>query len=459
MRHFSAKTRQSFRIGYILFGLLAGLIILGGGSARADVPAVIPIRLMAVVALGYFLARMPLDTWRQHRAALFFILASFLMIAVQLIPLPPSLWSSLPGRQSYYEIFSLIGQQGLWRPASLAPDFTLNSLLAVLPPAAIFVGVLNLDARARRQVVTGLLVVVLVSGLLGMLQVAGGANSPLRYYRIHSVEAGPGFLANRNHQAVLLAMGIPLLAWWYQLQGGWVKAGAARKVFASSALAFIIVSVVATQSRLGLIVVALSVVLAGAFLLKDRTVNLRRMHWVAAYAAMAAFTLGLAVVMVVNGRFALDTLRGDLRYQSFDASIAALKAFFPLGAGFGTFADVYRRFEEIRTLQPQYLNHAHNDLVELIFEGGFLALAMLVVFIGWVIKRSLFVWLKNDSTSSSSSLQLARLGTILVFLAMVGSLTDYPLRTPLIASCFALAAALLADMRNSRQRQQLSQAR
>ena len=41
------------------------------------------------------------------------------LMAIQLIPLPPGIWTALPGRERYLEAAAAIGIPQPWRPISL----------------------------------------------------------------------------------------------------------------------------------------------------------------------------------------------------------------------------------------------------------------------------------------------------------------------------------------------------
>ena len=63
---------------------------------------------------------------------------------------------------------------------------------------------------------------------------------------------------------------------------------------------------------------------------------------------------------------------------------AALWSYFPVGAGVGTFLDVYPLHERVADLIPDVVNRAHNDGLETLFEGGAASLLLLLGFIIWL---------------------------------------------------------------------------
>ena len=413
---------------------------LGGGSARADVPWLIPVRLAAVVGLALLLLLVPRDRLRMQRPLLLFAGAAALILAVQLIPLPPSLWAALPGRDFYQALAGANGVGPVWRPISFSPDLTWNSLLSLVPPLLLILAVPVLGTRVSRWLLIGLWVTILVSGLLGLLQVAAGPDSPLRVYPVTNLDSATGFFANRNHQAAFVAMGVPLAAWWAGRGNVAPRPRRARWLIAGSAVLFLLTAGVMTQSRTGAAVIILSFLLTAALIL--RGTGLRR-GTLAALAAAGLAAAGLAAVGLTTwseSRLDVAAATQDLRIKVLPETLEAAKAYFPVGAGWGSFAQIYPRFESVEDLAPEYLNHTHSELTQIVIEGGVVAILLLLVFLAWYGRAIWRAWSGPDGYGAAE----ARLCTVLIALPLVASITDYPLRTPLMACAFAGVATILA---------------
>src|SRR3546814_415107 len=119
------------------------------------------------------------------------------------------------------------------------------------------------------------------------------------------------------------------------------------------------------------------------------------------------------------------------RHGAVGTSIGAAVDFQPLGSGIGTFADVYRRYEEAGAVDRIYLNHVHNDYVELLLEMGLPGLALIVAFLLWWVRRTHAIWLSNESGP------LQRAATIASAAILVQSAVGYPLRTAALSAVFA----------------------
>lgn len=114
--------------------------------------------------------------------------------------------------------------------------------------------------------------------------------------------------------------------------------------------------------------------------------------------------------------------------------------FFPFGSGFGSFDPVFRFYEPDDLLARTYLNHAHNDLLELVITGGLPALLVAFAFLFWAARRCLST-VRHDRNSRRG--RFATLASVIIVLALLSSLVDYPLRTPAFAMIFAFACGWL----------------
>jgi len=417
------------------------VVVLGGGSARADVPYVLLVRLAAVVALVLLLLFVPADRLRLQKSVLFFLGAAALLIGLQLVPLPPAIWESLPGRAPYAALSAEPAVGPLWRPISLSPDLSWNALLSLIPPLAFAVGIPALGFRLQRFVLIGLLITILIGAFVGLLQIAGGPDSPLRYYQFSNTDSATGFLANRNHQAVLLAMGIPLAAWWTASTEG--IRGGARLAIGVSIVLLLLTAAVMTQSRMGAFVVLLSILLSGAFLYRDGGLSKVALRWIGLALLLGVLIVAAGLATWADSRLAFAQIGDDLRFRILPESLAAAWAFFPVGAGVGAFPSVFPQFESVADLSPQYINHTHSELTQIVIEGGAASVLMLAALLGWLAAAIWRAW-GSDGDSRTGTASQARLATILLVLPLVGSISDYPLRTPIMACAFAAAAAMLA---------------
>jgi len=433
----------------ILCSLLLACV-LGGGASRADTLSLLFLRPWAIVCA---VALLLLPQWPglgKARTPLMFVVALAALMAVQLVPLPPAIWASLPGHAQFYEAASAAGLDQPWRPISVSPDWTLNSLVSLVVPAAALLGLAGTPSAGSRAILLGaLLLAVLASAVLGIFQFVAGENSPLYLYRITNRLAPVGFLANRNHQATLLACAFPLVAAWTAL-GARARAGPkhgasqVRSLLLLAGGALLISVVVLTGSRAGVVLSALGLG-AAAFIIR-RTGDAKLVHsvpnrWlrlmpVALGGLLVALFYGMSRAPSLQRLFA-GSVGEDERLQSLPLLLDITLRYMPFGSGFGTFDPVYRIHEPYDRLDQQYLNHAHNDLVELALTAGVPGLVLAGAFLVWFARRC---WILNRESRPTPALAPSLAGAAVLGILLLASLADYPLRTPLMMMVGAIAA-------------------
>lgn len=436
----------------ILCLIFLAMVAISGGASRADALSQIVVRLASIAAIVAAVMVGGRGRFSTFRGAYCFLAAAAALVLLQLIPLPPSVWLALPGRDFYAEAATAAGIAQPWRPINLTPDGGWNAFLSLLPATAALVVLSYLPPRRSRGIVLpALIAIACVSAVLGLAQLAGGAESPLRFYNITTEGAAVGLFANRNHQALLLALAIPMLLVW--ALGGAHRAGAAgpRAWIAFSIAILFLMMILLVGSRAGFICAVVGL-LAAALLWRGfgRTPGRRSGARRGLAYAVGAAVLGSAVVaaLVFQRAMAVDRLLGvdvadDPRVRAAAPLWEMSRTFMPVGSGFGSFDPVFRRFEPDRLLSFSYFNHAHNDLAELAIEAGVAGLVLLAVLLFWWIKSTVILW--RTKNQSSETLLFGRLGSVLTGIVMLASLPDYPLRTPLIAVTFVIGCCWMLD--------------
>lgn len=437
------------RLRFGIFIAFVLLCFLGGGGARDDVASLLYLRPAAILcAAAMLLLPGPVDL-RAVRVPLALCLAFALWMAIQLIPLPPGWWMALPGRAPLAEAMAMAGQPQPWRPISIAPDLGLNSLAAMVVPIAALLGFAALDRDQRRLLLPFMLGAALISALIGVAQQTGGEGSPFYLYRITNRDSAVGLFANRNHQAALLALAFPMLAVWAATGIGAFRAKSTTMITAAAFGVFLVPMILVTGSRAGLLFGAVAAAAGWALYVQQGTAHGQiRRPWRAAL-------LGLAAILAAGLIFSFSAMQraqslerlvdvdlgGEARLQSLPLLAELSVAMQPWGTGLGTFDPLFRIHEPQALLSPFYLNHAHNDLIELAITGGAPALLLLIAGLAWIVWRA---W-KALRPWRSREIRIAygRVGAIMLLLLLGWSLVDYPLRTPALAMLFAIAAGWL----------------
>ena len=286
--------------------------------------------------------------------------------------------------------------------------------------------------------------------MLGILQILGDRGGSLYLYEITNPSAAVGLFANRNHQATLLALVLPMLALWgLHSQPTQIL----RKFIAFGGMAVLLPLILITGSRVGLITAAAGLVAMLTFL-RNWSVSAgdsdgagllaKKKTRIVGWMAVVAIPTGLVAATILLGRAeAWDRLRlifetEELRFKAFPAMTELASKYWPVGTGFGAFEKVFQANEPDALLSPVFLNHAHNDWLELLITGGLPAVALLVTAVCVSLLSALRrrTGVRQDPRSKS----YRQLGLIIIGLFGIVSISDYPLRVPILQVYFIVAA-------------------
>lgn len=439
---------------YIAVGLVSIVFLLGGG-ARADILSLVLLRPI----FGFMLVALILIVgWRGFTDVpgpfILLWLTAFLVL-LHLVPLPPSIWIHLPGRREIFEMMSVVGVSPGWMPITLSPIDGWNQAFSLLVPLGMLYAMVGIGRTGAPVILRLLLILIAISAILGLLQAIGPAQGPLYFYRITNNGLGVGLFANRNHQAILLACAFPLIALYASTIKGSAEATRGKTIMSMFGAVTLVPLIFVTGSRAGFALATVGM-LAGGLLyrrpsaeFRDRRKSMLRFIFPAAGLALTGL-IGLAAAMGGRStsldRIVEDDAAEDLRFQALPQIIEAAWAYFPFGSGAGSFVPAYKLVERDQLISAFYFNHAHNDVAEVLMEFGLPGLLLiLVAVLGWVwsVQR---LWRLNKA-AGWEMLPTERFGwagaAVLLILGL-GSVVDYPLRTPSLAALGVIAAIWLA---------------
>lgn len=459
---------------YLTVAVLLVSLVLGGGT-RGGFLSDFLLQLLTLPALLYLIWKLgarPLT--RQTKVALTFCLALVALPLLQLVPLPPWLWESLPSGELSSLAIEITGQAAPWMSMSVSPQATLLVLLSLIPPLAVFLGAVQLTFRERRWLSVVLIGFGVVSVFMGLVQVAQGPQSALRFFEITNPSEAVGFFANRNHFAALVycvilfaaARTIPTAtAVGTKLSERQFEVGSMLKAIAAFTILVVLIAGEAmARSRAGLALTmvglfgALALGLTYQTVLSLRTDGLRERFIMkrifslsptkilgGAIAFAVVFSLQYALYRIQE-RFEADPV-DDARLVFLSNTIEATKTYLPLGSGLGSFVSVYPMFEKAEgMLANKFANHAHNDFFEASLETGIFGLVLMGLFVIWLAYRSAAAWTGPIPRGGSESDQmLARAATIAIVVLLAHTFVDYPLRTGAMMAVMAFACALLIE--------------
>jgi O-antigen ligase len=435
------------------------LIFLTGGGARSDIRSLLVLRPVAIICCVIAMWTL---TWEQVRSRRFLFIMAAAILALpllHLVSLPPVIWHALPGRALIAEIDNAAGLGEVWRPLSMVPSATWNAFYSLFVPLAVLLLGVQVSRSDLFRLLPLILGLGLLSGFWGLLQTIGDPEGPLYLYEVTSNGSAVGFFANRNHQAILIAMLIPMLA-IYASTGIENHGKAKFRGYGALGAALVLVPLLlVTGSRAGLVAGVIGLLSAVAVyrrphvsIPKKRVGNRFDMRWPLAIFAVILL-VGLTIIMSraeAFQRIAAPDQIEDLRFRMWPYITEMTWKYFPFGSGVGSFVEVYQIDEPDILLSPRYVNHAHNDWLEIFMTAGLLGVVIASVALAGYLKASFMATFRGSG--SESELSFARLGMLMVGMMALGSIGDYPLRTPLLASIFVISCLWLTPQSECRAR-------
>lgn len=434
------------RVGLGIAVLVTLAVLLGGASQRHALRLAV-VELASLPLLGLTILRLwDEGRWRAHRLALAIAGAVVAVPLLQLVPLPPAIWTALPGREQAALAMEVAGLAPGWAPFSLAPDLTRRSLFALLPPLTVFLAVLAAPRDGLRRIPRLVLGLTGASLLLAAFQLGTGADA---FYPFRWTDRGDvvGFFANRNHLATLCLMALPFCA---DRIGRALRRGPeARTSLGLWSLlgGCLVVALVAIQSRMGAILALpmLAACVPVARLAAGRAASGPRL-----LAGLAAGLIAVSAVAWISSdalmaRFYAD--EADMRAEGWPVAFEAAQAQLPGGAGMGSFDRIYRSVEPLEQVDPTYFNRAHNDYLETWLEAGWAAAGILIAFLIWYGRRLATIWRRPETVEAAAPAAAAA-----VLAVLAHSVADYPLRTVTITVLFALCCGLVERRGGTRRR-------
>lgn len=438
--------------GAIVLVLLVVANLFGGGGVAYGISN-LAVQIVALTALALngdavwkFISTGP-------RLLVALVACSLLLPLLQLVPLPPEVWRSLPGRNLIVEALDADGQ-ARWRPLTVNSARTFVAFTGLIAPFCVIVFGWNSSRVALQKGVLTIIGFGLFSVLLGAVQVLGQDQSGVFYPEIKMPGVLFGLFANRNSTAVFLVGCLLLLS---GLPGH--KLLSPRWLAKGVAAVLLVTGVILTQSRTGLVLLVLPFAL---MLLQTIVHGFNRanaggpqddqngqkpgskLFLKVAVIGMAVVMIGSsALVSVPDSRVGMVLNRFDRQEEQRpaiweDARFAAGR-YWPAGAGMGTFDEVFQIDESLENISPRRAGRAHNDYIELAIEAGPFALLLVLawsIWTFWSVLRALTAS-HSDRWSAMAS------GGVLLTIALQ-SLLDYPLRNQTMLCIAAFAVVMLA---------------
>jgi len=390
--------------------VLALLLLVGASPLMRGGNRHVALIVLEGIALAVLVALLA-GSWRAtgarfsiRGALLVLLLTSPAWLAVvYLVPVPVSLWSALPGRGDYASALASAGiAAGDWLPLSLVPDVTASSLFAGIPLAAAFLAGFWMRLPQVQFVLKVFVAIAFVQVGMGLLQMAGGAQSSLYFGGIGGRPFGT--FANPNHFANYLAMALAVYVWlaWTRLtqarqhvpmfEERGISLRTRRIALWTAGGVLLTIGILMSRSRGAMLagLPAALCALAVAVMGGARSTRAMRTTLILTGVAMLA-AMSMVGFDFILSRFDLRTFSGDAGFRTHLAQTTLEGAWqlWPIGAGWGTFPSVYPRFQPASLLGTA--NQAHQDFAQLLFEGGLFAVVLMAAFAWLAIARTVLL--------------------------------------------------------------------
>lgn len=368
-----------------------------------------------------------------------------------LVPISPETWLSLPGRAAYSDVVAQLRQPPSSVSAlslSLDPVGAAYATLSLLVALSVGLAALLLPASLVLALLALFVGIAIAQACLGLLQVVLGSPSFLAFDVAVGNRRATGTFINKNHYATLLAMALPLLifraAGQFNFSQRTTKRATLSNIWWGVATAIVATALVASLSRAGSAAGFAVAVLATLFCGLRKQATTRQRLGLLAIAALA-----LALASTSSLSLLLDSLKGSAFADNAEGrrvlvrlSLIGTHAFFPIGSGLGSFSIAFQRFQTDGV--NGFIEHVHNDYVELLFEAGVLGGIVLLCFAIAAIATGVRLYKSQSQTEPLSPAIACWLGALAF---AIHAWFDFPAHIPGLTVIVSLLFA--ASMNNS----------
>lgn len=423
--------------GLALAVLLGVAMLLGGGGAGYGLLN-LAVQFTALLLLAFHFNTLRDFWYKLDNFGRIVLLATFGLPLLQAVPLPPAVWTQLPGRDLVQESLGAVGREGDWFSFSIDPRRTLLAASGLIAPFVALVFASRAGNCRRALALDIILALAAMTLIVGALQLLSG-NEFLSWYPKRDHDELYGFFANHNATGLFFVIALACLAGVRPDHFG-RQFGAI--VYYGFALALVLGTVL-TQSRSSTALLVVPVLFFAWAQFKTARTERRKLAGRMAAAVVIAVLCG-AVAMFANAKLAQTWMRfddlDDMRPSIWQDTLAAIGHFWPLGSGMGSYRDAFEVFESLESVNPLTAGRAHNDYLELALEAGVAGIALLLVWLVFIAR----LYLRARNRKSGQRVDLAPAACMVAFgVIALQSAIDYPLRNQAL---LCVAAALLGTL-------------
>ncbi|MER9901997.1 O-antigen ligase family protein [Mesorhizobium sp. M0130] len=385
-------------------------MLIGGGTASGLYTDTL-IELAAIVSAAVVFSQA--SGQRISRSVLWLFVCAVVLFFLQIIPLPAAIFSGLRPA-------ALLGNPWIgetrYRFISVGVGRTVEAAFYFLATATFFLAMLRLRAEQVSALLPFFFMGVICNGLAGAIQYSLSDSIAIEGLLPFTINAG--LFANVNHFSALLFISPPFVV-YYGLFRGHLWSG-------SLGLAALLLLLLAAGSRAG-VLIGLAITIMSIVFLSARN-RASGFSILAMFIGLSIYTMGAWTKLDAEG---LDPAFG--RGEFARTTIEGIKDNWTTGVGFGNFQKVYPIYEKEGMIYSKYVNHAHNDYLELALEGGIPAVVLVIGYL--VLLFAALGRVRRDPFQKAAFLSVSFL--------LIHSLVDYPLRTEALAMTFAYMNAII----------------
>lgn len=390
-----------------------------------------------------------------------------LYMLFQLVPIPSGIMKIIsPETYVLFQETLSFDKPIQWMTISINHKATIAEFFRIASYGAFYILTVQIltDKDLLKKVITVVVVFASMLSLFGILQHIL-SNDKIFWFRELTMGGTPfGPYVNRNHYAGLMEMLFPLVLGLFIFYKPHVSYKSFREKIAEIfnlqrtnihillGFAGILIgtSVFLTLSRSGIVSLCLSMAIFG-FIVSVRGMSRTRGIIIMIVFLLIALSVGWFGWDPIFERFEkIMNVQGDIseqRLQLWKDSRNILIDFPVTGTGFGSFINIYPRY---RTISGDSIaDHAHNDYIELLTNGGIISFLIFLWFVFTVLYKSFKTYFKRHEIYSIYIFLGCITGIISIFMH---STTDFNLHIGANGLYFAFLFGLAVSAANTRLR-------
>ena len=385
-------------------------------------------------------------------------------MGLQLIPLPSQIVQviSPASWEAYRPVYDL-SQSNSWIPITVNQKATLQELLRIGGYAFFYVLTVQV-LRNRKMLRTIVYFLAVLASAIAFVAIMQQFSSEGSIYWLRSVSSrNPGGpWVNINQYSAFIAALCPLIFSLF-LYSKPVKGGnttfrehlvtlfsstqSNRHILLGGSFILLVLSVFISLCRGGIMAVC-GAMIVFALLAGYKKKNFTKATvWAAILGALLVITwIGWQPVLdELDKTFTQDGTISDVRFQLWDDTASIIKDYIYTGSGFGTYMDVYPSYKTIAN--NLIYDHAHNDYLELLTDGGIVGFCLAT----WFCLSVLLYGLRNIRIRRDRFAILLGIGSITSIITLLGhSTVDFNLHNGAIGLYFFFLCGLLVAVTSNR---------